>query len=59
MGDEQRVEFAIIDDAVTVANRICDACKQFDTDFLVSSTLAERVRTDARLEMVKDFETRG
>lgn len=56
---EQRVEFAIIGDSVNVTSRICDACKQFDTNFLISSTLAGRVQTGTRLEILNDFKVRG
>jgi len=59
MGSNERTEFAVIGDVVNGASQICDACKQFDTIFLVSSNLAERVETSKRFEIVKDFEIRS
>ena len=38
-----RAEFAVIGDVVNVASRICDACKEFNTNFLLSSDLERKI----------------
>jgi class 3 adenylate cyclase len=53
------LEFAVIGDAVNVASRICDACKNFDTNFLISANVASRITHKVPSEDVLNVRIRG
>ena len=53
------MEFAVIGDVVNVASRICEACKEFNTNFLISSDLEKKVTHKENNERVSSYEIRG
>ena len=59
IGGEQRVEFTVLGDTVNVANRLCDACKNYGAEILLSEDLANRLSEEIRSEIIDNFEIRG
>ena len=59
IGGEQRVEFTVLGDTVNVANRLCDACKNYDAEILLSEDLANRLSEEIKSEIIDNFEIRG
>ena len=42
-----------------VASSICDACKEFDTNFLISSDLERKIQHTFRKQVDNGFQIRG
>ena len=44
---------------MNVASRICDSCKEFDTNFIISKEVASRIGLNGKYEDIQNYKIRG
>ena len=59
IGGDQRVEFTVLGDTVNVANRLCDACKKFDSQVIISDAVAKRLSEEIKSDFEASFSIPG